>query len=449
MTTVCGTDFSIHSAEAATVGAILTTRLRGTLTLVHAYNEADLDVTAQGALTAVRERGEARLAAEADRLRGLGVAVKTKLLAGSPAAVLLDVAAQSKARLLVVSSLGNVAPSRWLVGSVAERIARSSTVPILVVRGDKPFRAWAAGRHSLRVVVGYDFSPSADAALEWVGMLTALGRCRITVAHLAWAPQEGWRLGVRDQWTITDHTPEIARYLERDLKERCREVLGKISVQTRIGDAWGPAGPELVELAMTEKADLIVVGANQRRGFERLWLGSVSRAVLHQAPVSVVCIPLPAAEKLPRRTIPEVRRVLVPTDFSKLGNQAIPYAYAALRRGGEVCLVHVVPPLARRGVKSEPFDPQGAARVARLSAKLRQLIPPQAKVLGLRTHVQIVEHASPAIAIAQAAERFGAGLICMSSRGRSGLASALLGSVAQAVMANSRRPVLLLRDHES
>ena len=45
-----------------------------------------------------------------------------------------------------------------------------------------------------------------------------------------------------------------------------------------------------------------------------------------------------------------------------------------------------------------------------------------------------------------AAERFGADLICMGSRGRSGLTKVLLGSVAQGVMAQSKRPVLVLRE---
>lgn len=77
--------------------------------------------------------------------------------------------------------------------------------------------------------------------------------------------------------------------------------------------------------------------------------------------------------------------------------------------------------------------------------RLRDLIPAQAEALGLRSHLEIVEHPSPAIAIAQAAERFGANLICLSSRGRSRLAKAILGSVAQSVMARSERPVLVIR----
>lgn len=445
---ICGTDFSVHAAEAATVAAILTARLQGTLTLVHAYSEASLELPTKGAFNALHQRWEARLTEEANRLQKLGAVVKTRLLPGSPSSVLLNVAANSKARLMVVSSLGNFPPSRWLVGSVAERIAQSSPIPTLVVRGDKHFRAWAAGSRPLRVLVGYDFTATSDAALSWVAALHELGRCKVTVAYMASPQHETWRLGVGDSQSIRGHTPDITTYLERDLKERCREILGKATVRTRVADAWGPAGPQLVELAKAEKADLIVVGPSQRRGLERLWLGSVSRDILHLAPMSVACIPMATEKIRPGKAIPQVRRVLVATDFSKLGNRAIPYAYAALRRGGEVCLVHVVPPLRHRGTKSEQLEKQRATRNEELSARLRKFIPAQAEALGLRSHVEIVEHPSPAIAIAQAAERFGANLICLSSRGRSGLAKAILGSVAQAVMARSERPVLVIRPQD-
>ncbi|WP_269744534.1 universal stress protein [Stigmatella aurantiaca] len=51
--------------------------------------------------------------------------------------------------------------------------------------------------------------------------------------------------------------------------------------------------------------------------------------------------------------------------------------------------------------------------------------------------------------IAQAAERHGADLICMGTHGRTGLARAVMGSVAQAVMARSDRPVLMVRNPAS
>jgi nucleotide-binding universal stress UspA family protein len=48
-------------------------------------------------------------------------------------------------------------------------------------------------------------------------------------------------------------------------------------------------------------------------------------------------------------------------------------------------------------------------------------------------------------AIHETAERLGADVICLASHGRSGIARAALGSVAEEVMRNSRRPVLVVR----
>lgn len=50
-----------------------------------------------------------------------------------------------------------------------------------------------------------------------------------------------------------------------------------------------------------------------------------------------------------------------------------------------------------------------------------------------------------AAAICQAAERSGAELICIGSRGRSGLKKKLLGSVTESVMRRSSRPVLVIQ----
>ena len=61
---------------------------------------------------------------------------------------------------------------------------------------------------------------------------------------------------------------------------------------------------------------------------------------------------------------------------------------------------------------------------------------------------EILENADAAQAIAQEAERFRADAICIGSHGRSGLAKAFLGSVAQGVMVKSKRPILIVRADE-
>lgn len=88
------------------------------------------------------------------RRQHAGAKVEDELLSGSAAIVLCDFAARSQARLVVVSSLGQIAPSRWFIGSVAERLAQISTVPTLVVRGDGAFKEWAQRERALNILFG-------------------------------------------------------------------------------------------------------------------------------------------------------------------------------------------------------------------------------------------------------------------------------------------------------
>jgi nucleotide-binding universal stress UspA family protein len=443
MKIVCGTDFSQHAREAADAAAALTVRLEATLMLAHVMDASRYELPSKDLMDYLCESRRTQLKKEAERLRRQGATVEEQYLQGSPAVSLVKAANDSGARLIVVSSLGQIAPSRWFVGSVAERTAQNASVPTLVVRNQKPLHGWAHGQRTLNVVVAYDFSESGDAALRWTSFLSEIGPCRITVVYVAWPPEAAARFGAGFDQPHPYYPSEVEKLLKRDLQEKCEEVLGKAKLRFRVGAGLGRPDPQLIEIAADEKADIIVVGTNQRRGLARL--GSVSRAVLHHAPLNVACIPIAAAEPVDRGSISRFKRVLVTTDFSKLGNRAIPFAYSALQRGGQVCLLHVVKSTSRSDGKARAHETRHSERNDRLSTQLQALIPAEAKARGINTRVEVVEHAEIGTAICQAAERLGADLICMGSQGRSGLAKTLLGSVTQDVMARSHRPVLVIR----
>ena len=442
MKILCGTDFSQHAREAAEAAAALTARLQATLVLAHVMDTSRCELPSADLMDYLCDSRRTNLKSEADRLRRQGATVEEQFLQGSPGVSLVKAATDSGARLIVVSSLGEIAPSRWFIGSVAERTAQNASVPTLVVRNQKPLQAWARGQRTLNVVVGYDFSESGAAALRWTSFLREIGPCRITIVYVAGTPEVVTRFGAEYQ-PFPYYPSELEKLLKRELQENCEQVLGKTKLRFRVAPGWGRPDPQLIEIAGTEKADVIVVGTNQRRGLARL--GSVSRGVLSHARSNVACIPIAAAEPAGGEDIPQVKRVLITTDFSKLGNRAIPFAYSTLRRGGQVCLLHVVKSIGPGREKARALQTKHAERNEQLSAQLQALIPADAESRGISTRVEVVEHSDTATAICQAAERLGADLICMSSRGRSGLARTLLGSVTQDVMARSQRPVLVIR----
>ncbi len=425
MKILCGTDFSSCAGEAASVAAWLAAKTKGDVELVH--------VNEPGGSAA--KEAEGRLKTEAARLEQLGTRVRAKVLSGSAHMALAEQATQSGVELIVVSSLGCITPVRFLVGSVAERTAQTATVPTLVVRDEGPFKRWLEGGRRLRLLIGYDFSATADAALRWAAELSRVAACQVTVAYVSWPPNEVWRFGMGESFSMGANPPAFRDILAGDLKERCRGLFNRARVRVVVKTVWGGADVELLDLAKEQEADLIVVGTRQQRGLKRFYLGSVSREVLYHAPVSVACVPESGAPTRGLAGARPFRRVLVPTDFSRFGNGAIPYAYGALHRGGEVGLVHVTVDSASKN----------AAVHERLAGRLRHLIPGEAVGRGIETRVEVVEHRSPAVAIAQAAERFRADLICMGSQGRTGLTKTLLGSVTREVLARSRRPVMVIR----
>ena len=445
MNIVCGTDFSVQATEAANVAAALAARFRSALTLVHAIEPSQMNFLSGTHVNWLRRKLGRKLVKEGNRLRECEADVTENLTLGRPHDVLASSAKRSKAGLIVVASVGRVSPIHWLAGSVAERIAQSAAVPTLVVRNHESLLAWIRGKRPLNVFVGHDFSASSDAALRWVASLKNIGRCNITVTHISWPPSETWRFGIGPDANNGTNPTEIQELLQRDLKERCALMLGKTKATLKVVSGWGRQDAHLIELAKANDADLIVVGTNQRRGLKRFWLGSTSRGVLRHAPTNVACISMTPELSEPQKRIPTFKRVLVPTNFSKLGDKAIAFAYGAAKRGGEVSLVHVIPPRGGFKMDGERTVTDGAERKDNLVARLQSLIPKSADSRGVQSRIEVVEHQHPAAAICQAAERSGAELICIGSRGRSGLKRKLLGSVTESVMKRSHRPVMVIR----
>lgn len=286
--------------------------------------------------------------------------------------------------------------------------------------------------------------------MRWVGELRLSGPCEITLAHLSRLPEARQRLGL-DAGARTESAGNERRVLERQLRERALALLGCEPARVLVEPLVDHPDARLIRLAVETLADLVVVGTRQRRGLERLAHHPVSRAILRHAPMSVVCVPATSAVSEGVR-IPTIQRVLVATDFSVLADRAVPHAYSLARDGGTVLLVHVTRPMRWPSVlgsnveaKTSAARKAHAATLADASARLRALIPGEGAAGGIASEVYVLESTNPARAICQAAERFGADVICLGTHGRSGLSAALLGSVTHAAMQQTPRPVFLVR----
>jgi nucleotide-binding universal stress UspA family protein len=145
------------------------------------------------------------------------------------------------------------------------------------------------------------------------------------------------------------------------------------------------------------------------------------------------------------------RNILVPTDGSRWSDRAVKEAaMLAKAGGGKLILFHTVSPypmpIYTEGMAVPYFPKDKALRDARKKAnKALAAAEKRAASAGVAATREFAVSAFPHEAIVATAQKRKCDLIVMASHGRSGLSRFLLGSVAQAVLARSSVPVLVVR----
>lgn len=423
---LCATDFSAESARASDAAAVLAAKTGERLILLHVSGSSE--AADKGLASALHLAAEDRLRAEADRLRETGAEVEEVVLDGSPSFALLDYLEESPGRLLVVASREKrTRPARWFSGGLIERIVKNSKIPTLVLRDPVVIEDWLSQDRPLRITIAVGSPTSSDVPLQWLKDLARIGPCEVTAVYLHWVPEETLRLGLRDS-SLFENTRQLQTLLERELKERTREILGDLPVAIRVEPRWDRADLPLLGLAEAAEADLIIVGTRQRKGISRFVEESVSTGLLHRSPLNLAIIPL--VESTVNRRLPVYDRLLVPTDFSDTANLAVFHAAAMAPPGATIHLLHV-----RDRIGLSP---------AEAADQLRALIPSEALERGIRFEIAVEEGRVPAETILQVAARRMIDIICMGSAGGNAISKVILGSVASEVTAASPRPVLLV-----
>ena len=144
----------------------------------------------------------------------------------------------------------------------------------------------------------------------------------------------------------------------------------------------------------------------------------------------------------------EVRKILVPVDFSEHSQRALDEAVSLAKQfGAEVVLFHCYP-LPIPSLASVPYDtitPESYVDAIR-SAALQRVMQwrDKARAQGVRAEAQVGAGA-PSREIAALAEEIGADLIVIGTRGLTGLDHVLLGSVAERTVRIAPCPVLTVR----
>lgn len=427
---VCGTDFSNASRDALDVAASLARRLRKPLLIVHVVRPPD-DL-AESEVDIADETSRSRMDEEVKRVQtSPGLSVEGRTIAGWADESIVHIAEVEKASLIVIGAVGHRKGTHWLIGSVAERIAKTTTVPLLLVRNGAALMPWIEGRKkNLRLLIGTDFSPVSDHALHWLSFLRDVGACDLAIVHISNPVAEYVRLDIPGQVFRSELHPIVEEVLTRELKKREGAVDLGGSVQSEVKLSMRMPAVEIARLAEEKEADAVIVGLHQRRGSARVWFASQADGVIHGSSTNVICIPYHTADE-PLRALeaPNIKTLLAATDFSATGNRAVAWAMAAAPPGANVVVMNVA---------------AGESNRSAAATALSAMTGPEGWQENVRVSVEAVESDHVARTICATAERIGADLIIVGSRGHG--AAPFVGSVARDVLAGSERPVLIVRE---
>ncbi len=147
----------------------------------------------------------------------------------------------------------------------------------------------------------------------------------------------------------------------------------------------------------------------------------------------------------------DLRRILVPTDFSKHSENALKYAVAfAEKFGAELHLLHVVQDLAVFLPDAVTATPPMVPPVDQITQAAREGLDRIIRANGLErfSAKPEVREGTPFAEVVRFAREMEIDLIVMATHGHTGLAHMLLGSTTEKVVRKAPCPVLTVRHPE-
>ncbi|THJ11737.1 MAG: universal stress protein [Nitrospira sp. CG24C] len=223
----------------------------------------------------MKEDGE-RLLNRVQSLLPLHAGPTTKhLKVGSPAGVIVSMAEEQKADLIVMGARGLGPIKERLLGSVSHQILTLASCATLIVNG--PVKAMK------QILLPLEGPSDAEAAIRFLRLKPFHEAVELTLMTVLPWTEPPWPSGAAAEAAATEILEKQTDYIE-GVAERLRAIGYKAHGVAVIGT---PA-TMILQQAATLRSDLIMMGTRGRQGITRFVLGSVSHAVLHKTPCPVL-----------------------------------------------------------------------------------------------------------------------------------------------------------------
>ncbi len=219
--------------------------------------------------------------------------IRTLVIEGDVAGCIVDTAAAESVDLIVMTTHGYSGFTRWMLGSITERVLRGAPCPVLVVREAIPL---------CKALISLDGSALAEKALAPGLALARILGCRVTLLRADTgeemsAMEQGMlqMAGAGSCQELVDQGEARLHYYLECLARKHRTP--GLTIETAVIQAK-PA-EAILSYAEAEEIDLIIMASHGRGGVRRWVYGSVTEKVLRRAGRAMLIVrPLASDEPL-------------------------------------------------------------------------------------------------------------------------------------------------------
>ncbi len=215
--------------------------------------------------------------------------VRCNVEQGRPEDIIITAAAADKGTLIAMATHGRSGVTRWLLGSVTEKVLRGTVNPLLVVRA--PGDSKTDGEAALRsIIVPLDGSDVAETILSPVAALAKALQLQVILIRVYGLPLPtygGDDYYVPDYLELKDQVKDEA---EGYLNSRASLLRGQGVAEVSTVVIEGSAADAIISLARKTPDNLVAMSPYGRSGLQRWVLGSVTEKVVRHCedPVLIV-----------------------------------------------------------------------------------------------------------------------------------------------------------------
>ena len=216
--------------------------------------------------------------------RASDVRVKIFMRRGKVVQEILAQAQASRADLVVIGSHGRGGVQRLVLGSVAEKVLRLATCPVLTIRSGATVARRSRPPFGT-LLCATDFSAAANKAVAYARRLAKEANAKLVVMHaIEWPFEEAVTSGA---------VAELRKSIESSARDKLARLLPRSSSDGSGAQAvltLGKASAAIIKVARARSVDLIVIGVSGRGATDVALLGSTTHQVIREGTRPVLTV---------------------------------------------------------------------------------------------------------------------------------------------------------------